>query len=223
MIYDATINVFLIINSELLRIAVRQVLQGAAHCNLIGEAADTSALLDHFSDGQVDVIVARRSAIHCEIGTWVSDIKSESDAKILLLLNHSGEFAELAGSGVDGFMLTDSATYLFPVAMRVLHEGGCWLSPELARYIIQGDNAGAGTGRLNVSLSGMRTSGENEMLTTKEREVIRYLNEGLTNAQIAAELKLSVETVRVHVRNILRKLGAHDRNEAVTKANALFP
>jgi len=55
-------------------------------------------------------------------------------------------------------------------------------------------------------------------LTAKEREVLGYLGELLTTDEIAATMFVSVNTVRSHVRSILRKLGASRRNEAVRRA-----
>jgi PAS domain S-box-containing protein len=62
-------------------------------------------------------------------------------------------------------------------------------------------------------------------LTPRQAEVLRLLGEGASTADIAASLHLSTETVRNHVRNVLRALGAHSRLEAVAvaHANGLFP
>jgi LuxR family maltose regulon positive regulatory protein len=55
-------------------------------------------------------------------------------------------------------------------------------------------------------------------LTSKEQEVLEYLAELLTTEEIATMMYVSVNTVRSHVRSILRKLGASRRNEAVRRA-----
>jgi LuxR family maltose regulon positive regulatory protein len=60
-----------------------------------------------------------------------------------------------------------------------------------------------------------------EPLTDKESEVLGHLSELLTTEEIAAVMFISVNTVRTHVRNILRKLAASRRNEAVRRARAL--
>jgi LuxR family maltose regulon positive regulatory protein len=58
-------------------------------------------------------------------------------------------------------------------------------------------------------------------LTDKEREVLEHLSELLTTEEIAGAMYISVNTVRTHVRNILRKLAASRRNEAVRRAREL--
>jgi LuxR family maltose regulon positive regulatory protein len=60
-----------------------------------------------------------------------------------------------------------------------------------------------------------------EPLTTKEREVLGHLAELLTTEEIAAAMFVSVNTVRTHVRSILRKLSVSRRNEAIRRARAL--
>jgi DNA-binding NarL/FixJ family response regulator len=57
-------------------------------------------------------------------------------------------------------------------------------------------------------------------LTPRQAEVLRYLAHGSSTDQIASELRLSKETVRNHIRALLKKLGAHTRLEAVAKARA---
>jgi LuxR family maltose regulon positive regulatory protein len=70
-------------------------------------------------------------------------------------------------------------------------------------------------------LSGPSTQAMLEPLTEKEREVLGHLSELLTTDEIATVMFISVNTVRTHVRNILRKLAASRRNEAVRRARDL--
>ena len=60
-----------------------------------------------------------------------------------------------------------------------------------------------------------------EPLSEREVEVLQLIAEGLTNPEIAARLFLSLNTVKVHTRNIYGKLGAHNRTQAVAQARAL--
>jgi LuxR family maltose regulon positive regulatory protein len=60
-----------------------------------------------------------------------------------------------------------------------------------------------------------------EPLTERELEVLQLVAEGLTNPEIASRLYLSLNTVKVHTRNIYGKLGAHSRTQAVGRARAL--
>jgi LuxR family maltose regulon positive regulatory protein len=60
-----------------------------------------------------------------------------------------------------------------------------------------------------------------EPLSERETEVLQLISEGLTNQEIATRLYLSLNTVKVHTRNIYGKLGAHHRAGAVARARAL--
>ena len=67
----------------------------------------------------------------------------------------------------------------------------------------------------------LRTAAEHTpriALTPRETEVVSLIAEGLTNAAIGEHIGRTEETVKVHVKNILQKLGAKDRTEAVTQA-----
>ena len=60
-----------------------------------------------------------------------------------------------------------------------------------------------------------------EQLSTRERDVLRRVAEMLDTADIAAEMYISVNTVKTHLKSIFRKLGASDRREAVRRARQL--
>jgi DNA-binding NarL/FixJ family response regulator len=75
--------------------------------------------------------------------------------------------------------------------------------------------------RVGALASRLATSTGAGQLTTREREVLRFLEHGLTNKQISSRLRIEVATVKNHVHNILEKLGAQTRGEAAAKARML--
>ena len=70
-------------------------------------------------------------------------------------------------------------------------------------------------------LGGIVPSGVREPISNSEIRVLRYLPTNLSGPEIAAELSVSVNTVRTHTRRVYEKLGAHSRTEAVERARAL--
>ena len=108
-------------------------------------------------------------------------------------------------AGARGFLLKRSAAEDFVNAVRTVHDGESLLFPAAIR-------------RLAARHGGHGGQVAAANLTGRESEVLRLVAQGLSNAEIARELFLGVETVKTHVRNVLAKLGARDRVQAVIAA-----
>ena len=118
---------------------------------------------------------------------------------------------EALRAGASGFLLKDAPTADVVAAVRAVAAGDAVLSPAITRQLL--DQVGR---RLPAAVS--REPEELKQLTDREREVLRMLAVGLTNAEIAAALVLSEATVKSHVSNLLGKLGLRDRVQAVIYA-----
>ena len=105
---------------------------------------------------------------------------------------------EALDSGVRGIVLKDAPLTDLPRAIALVAEGGSYLDPVLG-----GALAGS--------------SADKPKLTSRERDVLRLLSTGNTNAEIGAHLFLSPETVRTHVHKAVVRLGVRNRTEAVAK------
>lgn len=106
-------------------------------------------------------------------------------------------------AGVIGYLLKDVSADDLARAIRAAHAGRVTLSPEAAQSLVIASNLSSAPGL---------------DLTEREREVLALMIEGLNNTQIAGRLTISPSTVKSHVSNILSKLGAASRTEAVTLA-----
>jgi DNA-binding NarL/FixJ family response regulator len=115
-------------------------------------------------------------------------------------------------AGASGFLLKDAPTADVVAAVRAVAAGDAVLSPAITRQLL--DQVGR---RLPAAVS--REPEELlTQLTDREREVLRMLAAGLTNAEIAAALVVSDATVKSHVSSLLGKLGLRDRVQAVIYA-----
>src|SRR5574342_1151974 len=106
-------------------------------------------------------------------------------------------------AGAIGYLLKDVSADDLARAIRAAHAGRATLSPEAAQALVETANQPPAPGL---------------DLTEREREVLTLMIEGLNNTQIAGKLTVSASTIKSHVSNILSKLGAASRTEAVTLA-----
>jgi NarL family two-component system response regulator LiaR len=106
-------------------------------------------------------------------------------------------------AGAIGYLLKDVSADELAEAIRAAHAGRVTLSPEAAQALVEKANQPPAPGL---------------DLTERELEVLALMVEGLNNTQIAARLTVSTSTIKSHVSNILSKLGAASRTEAVTLA-----
>ena len=114
-------------------------------------------------------------------------------------------------AGASGFLLKDAPTAQVIDAVRAVAAGDAVLSPAVTRQLL--DQVAR---RLPAAVT--QTPEALTQLTDREREVLRMLAAGLTNAEIAHALVLSEATVKSHVSNLLGKLGLRDRVQAVIYA-----
>ena len=107
-------------------------------------------------------------------------------------------------AGASGFLSKSRSLDEVRSAVRAAHGGEAVISPEMLARLLP---------RLNRN-----RNGANVDLTERELDVLALVSEGLTNSEIAAQLVVSVHTVRNHVANLSSKLGAHSKLEALTIA-----
>jgi NarL family two-component system response regulator LiaR len=116
-------------------------------------------------------------------------------------------------SGAAGFLSKEADIDALPRALQGVRRGEAAISREMTRRLIE---------RYRVTTDGTTALRPiNSPLTAREWEVIDLLKPGHTTDQVADMLVLSPETVRSHVKNIMRKLGVHSRVDAVAAAERL--
>ncbi|MDT8305134.1 MAG: response regulator transcription factor [Anaerolineae bacterium] len=106
-------------------------------------------------------------------------------------------------AGAIGYLLKDIGATALAEAVRAAHRGQATLAPEAAQALIQ---------------AAQNPPAAAPAFTEREREVLRLMVQGMSNAEIAESLVVSTSTVKFHVSNILSKLGAGSRTEAVAIA-----
>jgi DNA-binding NarL/FixJ family response regulator len=113
-------------------------------------------------------------------------------------------------AGASGFLLKDASPEQLIAAIHVVAEGEAVLAPTVTRRVVEA------FARIPAADEELR--GALETLTAREREVLRLLARGRSNAEIARELVVSEATAKTHVRHVLSKLDLRDRVQAVVFA-----
>jgi two-component system response regulator DegU len=140
----------------------------------------------------------------CEAGT---------ETAILILTVHDDRETVfgLLESGATGYVLKDEALEMLPDAVRAAARGESWLSPTIARQVVE-----RVTGREPGGTPRQRE--DFPALTPRETEVLQLLAQGMDNARIAERLVVTKRTVQNHVSAIYGKLGVTTRTEAALYA-----
>jgi len=131
--------------------------------------------------------------------------RAGSRAKILMLTTFNlDEYVYHAmKAGASGFLLKDATSEQLTGAIRAVCAGETLLAPAITRRLIEDFCRGPAPGTTTDSAAGG--------LSEREREVVRLVATGLSNAEIAAKLYLSEATIKSHITRILAKLGLRDR------------
>ena len=179
---------------------------------VVGSAADGEQLVALVSRTRPDVaLVDVRMPVMDGIAATAAISKSW-DTKVLILTTFDlDEYVYAAiKAGASGFLLKDVTGDRLVEGVRLVAEGSMLLGPTVSRRLVADFAVRAvAAGQDVLSQSG---------LTPRENEILLELARGRSNQEIAGDLSISVETVKTHVAEILRKLQLRDRIQAVVFA-----
>jgi len=138
-------------------------------------------------------------------------VAAGSAARVLVLTTFDvDEYVHAAiRAGASGFLLKDVRPLDLVEGIRLVANGNALLGPTVTRRLLE---------RFADERPPGECAGAVATLTEREREILRLLAGGLSNAELAERLFLSETTVKTHVSNVLRKLGVRDRVQAVIAA-----
>jgi DNA-binding NarL/FixJ family response regulator len=131
----------------------------------------------------------------------------QAEALMLTVFDDDDRVFDAVCAGANGYLLKKTPPAQIIEAIRTVHEGGAPMSPTIARKVLQ-------LFPKHVS----RNEADLDKLTQREMEVLNTLARGFSYKMVAAELNLSIETVRTYVKRIYEKLQVHSVSEAIAKA-----
>jgi DNA-binding NarL/FixJ family response regulator len=197
-------------DQPMMRAGFKAVLEATGEIEVVGEAGTGVEAVEVVTAQAPDVVLMD---IRMPDMDGIEATRRLPRHKVLILTTFGVDDYIIAAlrAGASGFLLKDAPTAKVIEAVHAVAAGDAVLSPTVTRQLL--DQVGR---RLPAAVS--QEPGGLAQLTEREREVLRMLAAGLTNAEIAGVLVVSEATVKSHVSNLLGKLGLRDRVQAVIYA-----
>ncbi|GAA4185184.1 response regulator transcription factor [Gryllotalpicola kribbensis] len=200
-------------DQALIRAGFRSLIESEPDLEVVGEAGTGRAVLDLARAARPDVVLMDIRMPDGD-GLWATEqiAADPALASVHVVIVTTFELDEYVAralkAGASGFLVKDTEPVDLLRAVRVAVAGEALLSPGVTKRLLEQVAAG----RAPVDSSRL------DVLTEREREVLRQVGRGLTNQEIGAELFLSPLTAKTHVSRIMTKLAARDRVQLVVIA-----
>lgn len=195
----------------LVRQGLLRIFQMETDMTVVGEAADGLEAVCVALQTRPDVLVVDMAMPNLSGPDAVAKVRRElPETKVVIVSMHADEeyLVQALRSGADGYVLKDDSARALVQAVRDVVAGRRYLSPRISERAIQ----------VYIDAADCARTSEADVLTDREREVLRLAAEGLSNRTIASMLFISTRTVETHRANMMRKLGIHGQSDLVRYA-----
>ncbi len=221
------IRVMLADDQAMIRHGLSYIVSTQEDLRVVGEAGNGDEAVAMAADCRPDVILMDiRMPGRTGIEATRAILKDNPDARIVLLTTFDVDEYVFDGmrAGAVGYLLKDADTHDLLDAIRAARRGeAIYRTSAASRALAQAiaHQAPASDGRISPALRSLAVAANEallEPLTERELDVLQHMAYGKRNSEIAAQLFVSEGTVKTHVHNILQKLRAEDRTQAVVFA-----
>lgn len=203
-------EVFLLAENRLLRDALVRLLCKKSDIRVLGAAPYASDVLDEIVNKAPNILVLDSTGLSLPNASLVSAIYDSLPNVRAVMVDMDADdeiFLRAVREGVVGYVLKDASAVEVTATIRAVAAGEAVCPSELSmtlfRFVSQQANTSSAAWGSDLGLS------------RREQQLVELLRARLTNKEIAAQLNLSEQTVKNHVHNILRKMGASDRQDVV--------
>ena len=193
----AKVRVLIAEDHQLMRDGLRLVLHQTADIEVVAAVANGKEAIEAHVRLRPDVgLIDLQMPVLAGVGAIAGILSYDKGARLIVLTTYDGDedIYRAMHAGAKAYLLKDSPTDELLKAIRAVHRGERYVSPEMGAKLADRMDANA--------------------LSPKERQTLSLIAEGKPNKQIAMEMGISEGTVRTHVANLLGKLGVSSRTEA---------
>lgn len=186
---------------EVVREGLRLSLSRAPHIRVVGEATDGAsavALAERRRPNVVIMDIRMPGQDGLEAAKEISEKLPDTNVLLFTAYDERSLLTRGLEAGAKGYLLKESPNQTLVRAIEKVSDGDGYIDPALMPAFLSRDRE--------------------DVLTAREREILKLLADGMSNADVAAKLFISQETVKSHVRHILAKLEADTRTHAVAIA-----
>jgi two-component system response regulator NreC len=206
---SSRIRVLICDDHALFREGLRAILREQPAFEVVGEARNGLEAVEQTRRLQPDVVlmdIDMPELSGLEATRRICESRIPGKVLILSLYDDEDLVAGCLDAGAAGYVLKDGPSSQLLFAIEAVHRGERYMSPRALSVVVEHARAGKGTGT------------RYDLLTDREREVLKLLADGFSSKDVAARLKLSVKTVDAHKYNLMRKLDVHNRASLVKYA-----
>lgn len=210
-------KVLIVEDHALIRFGLKTAFESKNFIDEIYEAANAEDAINSVKSNHVDAVIMDLGLPVMNGIEATSEIKKiNKDIKVIILTSHSTEQEVLDSikAGASAYCSKDINPDRLADIVQSVVEGAVWFDPKISDVVLNALSENKKQQTFNIN--------EEYNLTDREKEVLKYVCEGLNNGEISKILDVSVNTVKVHVSSIIQKLGVEDRTQVVVKAFKCF-
>ncbi len=208
------LKILLVEDHALTRFGLKTTLESVDFVSEVIESEDGESAIALVKEKSPDLVLMDLGLSGIDGIEATKNIKSiDKNLKVIILTSHNSEeeILEALKVGANAYCLKDINPKRLVQVIETVAEGAAWLDPAIADLVLE-----------HISNKEPRNNNcnlfEDVNLTEKETQVLKLIVDGLSNAEIAEKMCVSIHTAKIHVCNILQKLSVKDRTQAAIKA-----
>lgn len=213
------IRVLLVDDHTLFRRGLSALLARDPGLRIVGDAADAGEALRKAAELQPDLILLDNHLPGVRGVDAIGQLRHAAPAACVVMLTVSEDPDDLAAAlhaGAAGYLLKTIEGDELTRAIRQVLDGDSVIAPQMTSKLVEALRRAATSG---VAPEPPRTVGALDALSPRELETLRGISRGASNKEIARDLGIAETTVKIHVQNLLRKLGVSSRVQAAVIAS----